>query len=183
MRTGVFIIQASEEVPQGINLHSVELYAANLPHVEKVRNLGVRPRLDPIALAEEIKADRLERIVIAGDSPGFFKPAFTRAMALAGGDTDEVRLASFREHGATGMGTPRAESIVACAVYGVPFPLAARPGTTATMPGTLIIGGGVAGIQAALEIADAGKPVYLVERQPTIGGHMAMFDKTFPTLD
>lgn len=183
MRTGVFIVQASEEVPEGINLHAVESYAANLPFVEKVRNLGVRPRLDPLVLAEEIKADRLERIVIAGDSPGFFKPVFTRAVALAGGDTDEVRLASFREHGATGMGTPRAESIVACAVYGVPFPLAARPGTTATVPGTLIIGGGVAGIQAALEIADAGKPVYLVERQPTIGGHMAMFDKTFPTLD
>ncbi len=183
MRTGVFIVQANEEGLEGVNLHAVELYAANLPHVEKVRNLGVRPRLDPLALAEEIKASGLERVVIAGDSPGFFKPVFTRAMALAGADTDEVRLASFREHGATGMGTPRAESIVACAVYGVPFPLAARPGTTATVPGTLIIGGGVAGIQAALEIADAGKPVYLVERQPTIGGHMAMFDKTFPTLD
>ncbi len=58
--------------------------------------------------------------------------------------------------------------------------MAARPGTTATRPGTLIIGGGVAGIQAALEIADAGKQVYLVERTATIGGHMAMFDKTFP---
>jgi heterodisulfide reductase subunit A len=61
--------------------------------------------------------------------------------------------------------------------------LAATPDTTATHPGTLIIGGGIAGIQAALEIADAGKQVYLVERTATIGGHMAMFDKTFPTLD
>ena len=105
-------------------------------------------------------------------------------MGLAGGDPDEVRLASFREHGAScGIGTARAESIIACAVLGVPFPLAARPDTTATRPGTLIIGAGVAGIQAALEIADAGKQVYLVERQATIGGHMAMFDKTFPTLD
>jgi heterodisulfide reductase subunit A len=50
-------------------------------------------------------------------------------------------------------------------------------------PATLIVGGGIAGIQAALEIADAGFPVYLVEREPSIGGHMAQFDKTFPTLD
>jgi heterodisulfide reductase subunit A len=182
MRTGVFIVQGWENAQEGINLHAVESYASNLPNVETVRDLGIQPKLNPATLSEAIKKDRLERIVIAGDSPGFFKPVFTKAMALAGGDPDEVRLASFREHGATG-GTPRAESIVACAVLGVPFPLAARPGTTATRPGTLIIGGGVAGIQAALEIADAGKQVYLVERTATIGGHMAMFDKTFPTLD
>jgi len=184
MRTGVFICQEDAEGWERINLHAVESYAANLPTVETVQILGFRPKLDPVALAEEIKRNRLDRIVIAGDSPGFFKPAFTRAMALAGGDTDEVRLASFREHGALGSGaTVRAESIVACAVMGVPFSLAARPSTVATRPETLIIGGGIAGIQAALEIADAGKQVYLVERQPTIGGHMAMFDKTFPTLD
>jgi heterodisulfide reductase subunit A len=81
------------------------------------------------------------------------------------------------------MGTVRAKSVLACAVFGVPFPLAAVPDTTPTHEATLIIGGGVAGIQAALEIADAGKRVYLVERTGTIGGHMAMFDKTFPTLD
>jgi len=50
-------------------------------------------------------------------------------------------------------------------------------------PATLVVGGGIAGIQAALELADAGKKVYLVEREPSIGGHMAQFDKTFPTLD
>ena len=66
---------------------------------------------------------------------------------------------------------------------GVPFPLAAVPDTTRSTRPRSIIGGGVAGIQAALEIADAGKQVYLVERTGTIGGHMAMFDKTFPTLD
>ncbi len=184
MRTGVYICQAGGGDPAAVNLHSVESYAANLPNVEFVKNLGVLPPLDPQALSKEIAKEGLERIVIAGDSPGFFKPVFSRAMALAGKDPEEVRLASFREHGAsTGTGTPRAESTVACAVLGVPFALAARPDTTATRPGTLIIGAGVAGIQAALEIADAGKQVYLVERLATIGGHMAMFDKTFPTLD
>ncbi len=50
-------------------------------------------------------------------------------------------------------------------------------------PATLVVGGGIAGLQASLELADAGYPVYLVEREPSIGGHMAQFDKTFPTLD
>jgi heterodisulfide reductase subunit A len=184
MRTGVFICQAASSESSAVDARSVATYAANLPNVESVRDLGTLPRIDPHALSAEIARDKLERVIIAGDSPGFFKPAFTKAVMLAGGDPDEVRLASFREHGAlSGMGTARAKSILACAVLGVPFPLAARPDTTATHPGTLVIGGGIAGIQASLEIADAGKKVYLVERTATIGGHMAMFDKTFPTLD
>lgn len=184
MRTGVFLCQAGVADRDAANLRAVETYAANIPAVELVRDLGTLPDLDPIALAAQIRRERLERIVIAGDSPGFFKPCFTTAMALAGGNPDEVRLASFREHSATtGAGTIRAESVLACAVMGVPFALAARPDTMPVHPATLVIGGGVAGIQAALEIADAGKQVHLVERTGTIGGHMAMFDKTFPTLD
>jgi heterodisulfide reductase subunit A len=184
MRTGVYVCQVAMDKAENVDPRSVAAYAANLPDVESVRDLGVLPRLDPRELAAEFSRGKLERVVIAGDSPGFFKPAFTRAMMLAGGNPDEVRLASFREHGAMSrMGTARAKSILACAVLGVPFPLAAVPDTTATHPGTLVIGGGIAGIQAALEIADAGKQVYLVERTATIGGHMAMFDKTFPTLD
>ena len=96
----------------------------------------------------------------------------------------KCRLASFREHATGGEGaTARAKAIAACAVYGVPFTLAAQPKDTKWGAATLVIGGGIAGIQAALEIADGGKRVYLVERSGTIGGHMAMFDKTFPTLD
>ena len=183
MRTGVFICQPGAEHGDAVNLHSIETYAANLPDVEVVRTVGQRPKLDPAVLAMEIKEQRLERIVLAGSSPGFLKPAFTTAMTLAGGDPEQVFLASFREHGGPSGGTTRAKSILACAVLAVPFALAAIPESRATRPGTLIIGGGVSGIQAALEIADSGKQVYLVERTPTIGGHMAMFDKTFPTLD
>jgi heterodisulfide reductase subunit A len=184
MRTGVFVCEVGMSDPGVVDIRSLESYAAKLPNVELVKNLGVSPALEPRALADEIKRAQLTRVVVAGDLPGYFKPVFTTAMRLAGGDPDEVRLASFREHGAaSGAGTARAEAIVACAVLGVPFALAARPDTTATQPGTLVIGGGVAGIQAALEIADSGKQVYMVERKATIGGHMAMFDKTFPTLD
>jgi heterodisulfide reductase subunit A len=183
MRVGVFIGKFLDT--DGISLDSVANYARNLPRVEWVRVLGIKPKLDPSALAAEIRRERIDRIVLAGDSPGRFKPAFTRAMASAGGNADEVRIASFREHGAsTGrQALDRAKAIVACAVHGVPFTLVAVPQLTPVNQATLVIGAGIAGIQAALEIADAGKKVYLVERSSTIGGHMAMFDKTFPTLD
>lgn len=182
MRVGVFLCQADQ--PSSVNLEAVAKYAANLPNVEVAEYLGVRPKLLPEVLSARIKRHRLDRVVIGGDSPGHFKPSFTRAMVLAGANPDEVRLASFRAHGAvTADLTDRAHGIVACAVHGVPYTLAATPAPTRVHPAALVIGGGVAGIQAALEIADAGRQVYLVEKAATIGGHMAMFDKTFPTLD
>ena len=182
MRTGVYFCQV--EKTEGLNLDAVAKYASNLPGVETVELLGIQPRLDPQKLAESLKQLRIERVVIAGDQPGYFKPVFTRSMALAGHDPTEVRLASFRARSATSsFSLERAKAIVACATMAVPYALAAIPTETPVHPSTLVIGGGVAGIQAALEIADAGKQVYLVERSGTIGGHMAMFDKTFPTLD
>lgn len=181
-KAGVFIGQAL--TAGEINASALAAYASNLPSVEHVRVLGFRPRLDPEQLAEEIRQNQLERIVLAGDSPGYFKPVFTRAAAIAGGNPAEVRLASFREHGAGAANeTDRAKAIIACAVEGVPFSLVAVPRETSINRTTLVVGAGIAGIQAALEIADGGNKVHLVERTATIGGHMAMFDKTFPTLD
>jgi heterodisulfide reductase subunit A len=172
------------EENRNLNIDAIAKYSANLPKVEVVQILGLRHPPDVKILCELIKSTRLERLVIAGDMPGYFKPVFTRAMSMAGAGKNEVRLASFQEHGARGENAmDRAKAIVACATMGVPFPLAAIPGGNPVNHSTLIIGGGIAGIQSALEIANAGKQVFLVERTGTIGGHMAMFDKTFPTLD
>jgi len=167
-----------------LNIDAIAKYSANLPNVETVQILGLKPHPDVEILSALIKSNNLERIVIAGDMPGYFKPVFTKAMAIAEGNTDEIRLASFQEHGARGENAMnRAKAIVACASMGVPFPLVAVTGGNPVNHATLIIGGGIAGIQAALELANAGKKVFLVEQTGTIGGHMAMFDKTFPTLD
>jgi len=112
------------------------------------------------------------------------KSFFSRAMVLAGNNPEDVILASFLEYGASHKSdSERAKAIVACAVYGVPFEDAADPEELPLNPATLVIGGGIAGIQASLEIAASKNIVYLVEKSATIGGHMAMFDKTFPTLD
>jgi heterodisulfide reductase subunit A len=182
MRTGVFICQVEEKIY--LNVDAIAKYAANLPGVESVQILGAKPDLNAGMLASMIKANHIDRVVIAGDMPGYYKPVFTKAMAIAGGNTDEIRLASFKEHGVKGeIALDRAKATIACANMAVPFALVAVPKDNIVNSTTLIIGGGIAGIQASLEIANADKHVYLVEQTGTIGGHMAMFDKTFPTLD
>ncbi len=182
MRTGVFFCQTEDS--RSLNIDTIAKYSANLPNVETVQILRLKPLPGIDFICEQIRSNDLERIVLAGDVPGYYKPVFTKAVALTGGNTNEIRLASFQEHGAKGENAlDRAKAIVACATMGIPFPLAAVPGGNPVNHATLIIGGGIAGIQSALEIANAGKQVYLVEQTGTIGGHMAMFDKTFPTLD
>jgi heterodisulfide reductase subunit A len=182
MRTGVFFCQTGDNM--NLNIDAIAKYSANLPEVETVQILRLKPLPDVNFLRDQITKYNLGRVVIAGDIPGYYKPVFTRAMAMTVGNTDEIRLASFQEHGARGENAmDRAKAIVACATMGVPFPLAAVPGGNPVNHATLIVGGGIAGIQSALEIANAGKQVFLVEQTGTIGGHMAMFDKTFPTLD
>jgi len=182
MRTGIFFCQLEDD--RNLNIEAIAKYSANLPEVETIQILRSKHQPEVNFICEQIKSNNLGRIVIAGDMPGYFKPVFTKAMAIGGGNTDEVRLASFQEHGAKGENAmDRAKAVVACATMGVPFPLVAITGGNPVNHSTLIIGGGIAGIQSALEIANAGKQVFLVEQTGTIGGHMAMFDKTFPTLD
>ena len=80
-------------------------------------------------------------------------------------------------------GTEKAKALVSAAAERVKHQEPLEPMYVKVNPATLVVGGGIAGLQATLELADAGYPVYLVEREPSIGGHMAQFDKTFPTLD
>ena len=98
MRTGVFFCQLDDQ--WNTDIDAIAKYSANLPDVETVQNLGVMPLLDSETLSEKISSRNLERVVIAGDMPGYYKPVFTKAMASSGGNVNEVRLASFMEHGA-----------------------------------------------------------------------------------
>ncbi len=185
LRTGVYICHVGTGAADSVDLQAVAKYAEKLENVVLVEVVGNNPDLDPEALAESIRKEKIDRIVVAADSPGYYKQVFVRAMVLAGGDPDKVAVASFVGNGAGVRGTTeRAKAVLNCSIHGVPYGLAAEPKyTTPVDPDTLVIGGGVAGIQAALEIASAGKRVFLVEKSGTIGGKMAMFDKTFPTLD
>jgi len=181
---GIYLCKSSNGHPDLTNTAEIETYAKSLPDVKQVWNSVSLPLSGFNNIGAEIKKVGIEKIILAGETPGMAKPLFSELMTQLGFNGDSVVLASFREHGAVkSSDTERAKSILFCAVKGVPFNFAAIPDEKDVHPETLIIGGGIAGIQASLEIADAGKKVFLVERTGTIGGHMAMFDKTFPTLD
>jgi heterodisulfide reductase subunit A len=97
-------------------------------------------------------------------------------------------MANIREHVSwvvrdRDAGTEKAKRLVRAAVARVLFHQPLEPRHEPVTQAALVVGGGIAGIQAALSIAEAGYHVYLVEREPSIGGHMAQLDKTFPTLD
>ena len=181
---GIYLCKSSNGHPDPTNTAEIETYAISLPEVKQVWDSENLPISEYDNIIDELKKAGIEKIILAGETPGMAKPLFSELMLQLGFNGNSVVLASFREHGAIKYSdTERAKSILYCAVKGVPFQFAAIPDEKDVHPETLIIGGGIAGIQASLEIADAGKKVFLVERTGTIGGHMAMFDKTFPTLD
>jgi heterodisulfide reductase subunit A len=183
-KTGVYFCKYLNGHPDSLQMDELAEFTEGLAGVIKVWEPSGLDIGSPESIAEQIRENHLDRIVVAGDRPGYVKPAFTKAMALAGQDPSGVTLAGFREFDVTSRKeSDIAKAIIACAVLGVPFELAALPSESGVHPDTLVIGGGIAGIQASLEIANSGNKVYLLERTGTIGGHMAMFDKTFPTLD
>jgi heterodisulfide reductase subunit A len=116
------------------------------------------------------------------------EPTFRRAVQEVGLNPYFFEMANIREqcswvHDDREEATRKAKELVTAAVYRVALHEPLYPRQVKVTPSTLVVGGGIAGIQAALDIADAGYQVYLVEREPTIGGKMAQLDKTFPTLD
>ncbi len=184
VKTGVYFCKHLNGYPDSIQLNELYTFAKGMEEVSHIWKTGDLDLLDHQKLAEVISARGINRIVLAGEKPGFIQPMFSKAFAFAGIDPAQITNVSFTEHNATRQkDTDLAKAILACAILDVPFELAAIPDEVDVNPVTLIIGGGIAGIQATLEIANAGKKVYLLERTGTIGGHMAMFDKTFPTLD
>jgi heterodisulfide reductase subunit A len=139
-------------------------------------------------IAKDIAEHRLDRVVVAACSPHLHEATFRTACRRAGLNPYLCELASIREqvswvHTDTASATEKAKAVVSGAVERVARNAPLETLRVPVHPATLVVGGGIAGIQAALEIAEAGHPVYLVERDPSIGGHMAQFDKTFPTLD
>jgi heterodisulfide reductase subunit A len=130
----------------------------------------------------------LTRVVVAACSPHMHEKTFRGACERAGLNSYLCELVSIREqvswvHTDKAAATAKAKAVVAGGVFRVEEHAPLEPIRVPINPATLVVGGGIAGITAALELADAGFPVHMVEREPSIGGHMAMFDKTFPTLD
>ncbi len=139
-------------------------------------------------IEKDIKELGLTRVVVAACSPHLHEKTFRTACERAGLNPFLCELVSIREqvswvHTDKVEATKKSQAVVSGGVERVLHHEPLEPMTVPINPATLVVGGGIAGIQAALEIADAGHHVYMVEREPSIGGHMAQFDKTFPTLD
>ncbi len=139
-------------------------------------------------IENDIEEFGLTRVVVAACSPHLHENTFRTACGRAGLNPYLCELISIREqcswvHDDKEAATAKSKAIISGAVERVLHHEALEPLHVPIRSETLVVGGGIAGIQAALEIADSGRRVYMVEREPSIGGHMAQFDKTFPTLD
>ena len=192
IRIGVYVCHCGSNIAGIVDVAEVARWAA-----ETLRDQGVviarEYRFMCSSPGQELVTDDirdlgLNRIVVAACSPHLHENTFRTATARAGLNPYLCELVSIREqdswvHTDKAAATAKAKAILAGGVERVRRNVPLDPITVDINPATMVVGGGIAGIQATLEIADAGFHVYLVEREPSIGGHMAQFDKTFPTLD
>lgn len=191
-RIGVYVCHCGSNIAGTVDVEQVAQWAASrLQHRGVVIARDYKfmcSSLGQELIEKDIKELGLTRVVVAACSPHLHENTFRTACARAGLNPYLCELVSIREqvswvHTDRTAATMKAQAIVAGGVERVLHHQPLEPLRVPIHEATLVVGGGIAGIQAALEIADAGYPVYLVEREPSIGGHMAQFDKTFPTLD
>jgi heterodisulfide reductase subunit A2 len=189
IKTGVYVCHCGTNIAATVDVAAVAEYARGLENVVVARDYTYMcsdPGQDLIK--QDIKDFGLNRVVVASCTPLMHEPTFRRACAEGGLNPFFFQMANIREHCSwvvsdREQATAKARSLVAAAVQRVHYhnPLDMRQ--IQMTPATLVVGGGIAGIEASLKLADAGKQVYLVERESSIGGHMSQLYKTFPTLD
>jgi len=188
-RIGVYVCHCGTNIAGMVDVEAVADYAARLRGVAVARHYAYMCS-DPgqSLIKDDIHNEKLERVVVASCSPIMHETTFRRACAEAGLNPFLFQMTNIREHCSwvsedREKATQKAKALVSAAVSRVAYnsPLEAR--RVDVKQSALVVGGGIAGIEAALRLADAGKHVYLVERQASIGGHMAQLYKTFPTLD
>ena len=190
MKIGVFLCTCGDTLNNTLENSELETFAQTLPkvvHVETRTDYCQQQALQ--ALSQTIKKKKLDRIVMAGCSPQLHGYHFENAAADAGLSTGQITYANIREHCAwvhlkePQHATAKAKRLIRAAVNRAtkqqPIPTKQFPVTQEV----LVIGGGIAGIQSALDLANQGTKVHLVERTPTIGGVMAVLVKTFPSDD
>jgi heterodisulfide reductase subunit A len=188
-RIGFYICHCGHNISGIVDVEAVAKYAETLPNVVISREYKYMCS-DPgqELIGQDIKDHHLNRIVVASCSPLLHEHTFRSAVEKGGLNPFFFQMVNIREN-VSWVNESRAEATVKAmdlsraSVHRVALHKALEPKKVPIHPDVLIVGGGITGIHAALTLANAGKKVYLVERDATIGGHMAMFDKTFPTLD
>ena len=187
---GVFVCDCGLNIAGTVDTEAVAKYSETLDDVVAVvRNKYTCADPGQNEIKKAIKEHQLNRVVVASCTPKIHEPTFRQCVAEAGLNPYLYEMANIREHCSwvhqdeKEKATEKAMDLVRNAVARARM---LEPQLEAEVPVTrtaLVIGGGVAGIQSALDLADAGHQVYLVEKEPSIGGIMAALDKTYPTMD
>jgi heterodisulfide reductase subunit A len=190
LRVGVFVCDCGLNIAGAVDCGAVSEYAETLPDVTcVVRNKYTCADPGQNEIKDAVRKHNLNRVVVASCTPRQHEPTFRQCVLDAGLNPYLMEMANLREHcswvhpGDMEGATEKAKDLVASAVAKARL---LQPQEEMTVPVTkraLVIGGGVAGIEAALELADQGHHVTLVEKEPSIGGIMAQLDKTYPTMD
>ncbi len=188
-RIGVYICHCGTNISLTVDIPAVVEYAKSLPDVvvaKEYKYMCSDPGQDMIQ--KDIKEHKLTRVVVSSCSPLMHEETFRGAVEDAGLNMFLFQMANIREqcswvHSDRGRATEKAKRLISGAVNRVRYHKELEGRRVPVQPAAMVVGAGITGIEAALKIADAGRKVYLVEKEPSIGGHMAMFDKTFPTLD
>ena len=188
-RIGVYVCHCGTNIAQFVDVPQVVEFSRKLPHVALARDYQFMCS-DPgqEMIRQDIREQNLDRVVVASCSPLMHEGTFRRACREGGLNEYLFQMANIREQCSwvtddKAKATAKAELLVTAAVHRVALHEELEAKSVPVNPQVLVVGGGIAGIEAALQIANAGKQVVLVEKEASIGGHMAGFDKTFPTLD
>jgi len=189
IRIGVYVCHCGSNINGVVGCKAVAESAASLPMVAVSRDYAYMCS-DPgqKLIKDDVEAYGLNRIVVASCSPRMHEPTFRMVTAESGLNPNYMQMANIREQASwvtndAAAATAKAADLVRAAVGRVVHNEAFVEEEIDIEKTALVVGGGVAGIEAALTIAKGGYKTYLVEKSPTIGGVMAQLDKTFPTLD
>jgi len=189
MRVGVYICHCGINIAATVDIDRVTAFARTLPRVAVARNYQYvcsDPGQDLIK--NDIKNLGIDRVVVAACSPRMHETTYRNTVRSAGLNPYFFEMANIREqcswvHPNKEEGTEKAMDLIAAAVAKVSLHEPLEENEVGVTPSVLVIGGGIAGIQASLDIARSGFEVYLVEKSPTLGGHLSQLDRTFPNLD
>jgi len=188
-KIGVYVCHCGTNIAGKVDVEKVAEYASGLKNVAVARDYKFMCS-DPgqETIIRDIRKLGLNRVVVASCSPRLHEKTFQNACLRAGLNPFLFQMTCIREHCSWVVedreeATRKAEHLVAAAVNRVNHHQELYSRKEKVHPDVMVVGAGIAGIQAALDVSKAGFNVHLVERGPSIGGHMAQFDKTFPTLD
>ena len=190
LRIGVFVCDCGSNIAGAVDTEVVREYAAALPNViVAVRNKYTCADPGQQQIQRTIREHNLNRVVVASCSPSSYEPIFRQCIEGAGLNRYLLEMANIREHCSwvtpndRQAATRKAKDIVNVAVARSRWLYPQEEEQISVTDAALVIGGGVAGMQAALDLADAGHQVYLVEKKPSIGGIMAQLDKVYPDIE